>query len=457
MKRTTRMLILVGVLAIVIIGYTAISRLAAEDSATGTGGSAVSVFSINKDSVKEISWEYEDEEIAVEKVGSAWRYTGDSTFPLSLAKVDQMLTAISNVKASRAIEDVDSLAEYGLDKPSYRVRISNEEGLLVGFSIGDKNEITGDYYLKTDDSESIYLVDGTLPAAFGNTLLDVVQRETIPDMTTVDALVISTPKKTNRIVYMSTHKGITYTNAYKWFYEFDVDGNIAYAPLGTAKVNKLQNKIKNIVWEDCLEYNVKESELSAYGLDDPGVTITAEFAKGDFTLMLGHTDGDSYYAKTGDSGIVYLVSKETLDDITSADFETLRSDDVCLMEWETVDSMEITVDGKTSIIYFERPEEGSEVSFIVDGFPGNLERVDKLLRSINAMTSIDQTDNPSPFTEPEVRIVFHRNTEYFHTMVMSLYLYDSQSYLVEFDGQSRLLVGTEDVGELKEAFSSLLD
>lgn len=454
MKRATRMLILAAVLVVVIIGYVAITRLTAEDSAEGVGGSDVTVFSVNTATVTELSWEYDEEEILLKKVGGTWQYSGDSAFPLSMAKVNTMLTAISEVKASRSIEDIAALSEYGLDDPTYKIRISSDNGPLVTCSIGDKNEITGDYYLIIDDRQTVYMVDGNLPDAFGNTLMDIVERETVPDVSSAETLIISTPHSDNKIVYKSSHSGITYTNAYKWFYEFDVDGNKGYAPLGMLKVNKLQNQIKGIVWQDCVEYNATDEALKTYGLDEPRVTVTAKLPSGDFTLMLGDFEGERCYAKTGNSGIVYTISTETADSLAAVDFESLRADDVCLMEWNTVDSMEILVDGKTRTIYFERSEEG-DVSYLVDGYPGESEKVDKFLRSIDAMTTIDQTDKPSPFSEPEVKIVFHRNTEYFHTMVLSLYLYDSQSYLVEFDGQSRLLVGIDDVGRLKEAFGAL--
>ena len=457
MNRVTKMLILAAVLAVVLIGYSAISRLVAEDSSNGVVGSEVSVFSMDVSAVTQLAWEYKDEEIVLEKVGGAWQYSGDSAFPLSSSKVSAMFSAISKVTASRAIEDVDTLVEYGLDKPGYKIRISNADGLLVTFYIGDKNEITGDYYLITDSSQTVYMVDDGLPSAFGNTLMDIVERESIPDISSAEMLMISTPENTNKIVFMSTHKGITYTSAYKWFYEFDVEGNIAYAPVGTQKASNLQSKITGIVWEDCVEYNVTESELKSYGLDNPRVEITAQMKNGDFTLMLGDSVEDSCYARIGNSGIVYLISADTVDAFTEVNFESLRPDDVCLMEWNTVDSMEITVDGRTRTIIFDRSKDGAEMSIIVDGYPGDTEAVGNLLGSINDMASIDQTDKTSPFSDPEVRVVFHRNTEYFHTMVLSLYRYNSQSYQVEFDGQSRLLVGNDDVAALKEAFEALYE
>jgi hypothetical protein len=456
MKRTTRMLILAAVLAVVVIGYTAVSRLITGQDEADVDGGDISVTSHDLMAIEKLEWEYNGEKITLSKEGGRWRYAKDGAFPLDLNKVETMLSAIQEIKASRSIEQIDSLSEYGLEEPGCKITVGTLEGSKFTYHVGDKNEVTGEYYLLTGQSEKVYMVDSGLHNAFSKTLMDMVQRQEIPDLSSAKEIMIETPDSLKKIVYKDTHKGITYTNAYKWFYEFDVEGNIVYSPLGSNKVRRLQSSVSDITWKGCVDYDATNDELANYGLDRPRVVVNVKYSNGDFNLMFGDQVDDNCYAKTGDTGIVYLVSTDVVEELISVDFESLRPDDVCLMEWNTVDSIEIEVDGKALTIYFDRSNEGA-VSYIVNGYQGDAEAVENLLDSITGMTSVEQTDKASPFKEPEVRIVFHRNTEFFHTMTLSLFKFNSQSYLVEFDGQSRLLVGNDDVFELKEAFAELAD
>lgn len=453
MKRMTRMLVLIAILAAVAIGYSLISRLASEKDDAGVGGKDISVASHNIGAVEKLEWEYNGEEVSLIKEAGRWKYADDGAFPLDTTKVDAMLSAIGEIKASRSIDQAGSLAEYGLEEPKCRITVT-VGGTDYNYIVGNKNEVTGEYYLLTGQSDKVFLVGSGLYTAYSKTLLDMVSRESIPDLSAASEISIETPDGTKKIVYKDKHEGITYTSAYKWFYEFDVSGNIVYSPVGTNKVRKLQNSVSGIKWISCVDYNATNDELADYGLDNPRAVITIKYSKADFKLLFGDNVDGNCYAKTGNTGIVYLVSADAADEILAADFESLRPDDVCLMEWDTVDSIEAEIDGRGLTIYFDRSGEGA-VSYIVDGRPGDSSAVKNFLSSITGLTSDGQTDKPAPFKDPEVRIVFHRNTEYFHTMTLSLYRFDSRNYLVEFDGQARLLVGNDDVFELKEAFAAL--
>ena len=462
MKRMTRMLILIAVLAAVAIGYSLISRLSSGQDNAGASNKEISVASHDSNAVERLEWEYKGERIRLVKENNRWKYAEDGAFPLDLSKVQTMLSAISDIKASRSIDQAGSLSEYGLEEPQCIITVTSG-GTEYTYFIGSKNEVTGEYYLYTGQGDKVYMVNSGLYTAYSKTLLDMVVRQSIPDLTTAKEISIETPEGLKKIVYKDKHEGITYTNAYKWFYEFAVEGNTVYSPVGSDKVRNLQRDISGIKWVSCVDYFATGDELADYGLDSPRAVVSVKFSNGDFKLMFGDYVDDNCYAMAGDSGIVYTVSASDVDDLLKVDFDSLRPDDVCLMEWETVDSMEVEVDGETLMIYFERGnsvdgESGSgvkEVSYIIDGRQGDSTAVKKFLDAITGLTSDGETDKPAPFKDPEVKIVFNRNTEFFHTMTLSLYRFNSQSYLVEFDGQARLLVGNDDVFELKEAFAVL--
>ena len=69
------------------------------------------------------------------------------------------------------------------------------------------------------------------------------------------------------------------------------------------------------------------------------------------------TANDTYYAKLTDSNIVYTISQEVYDAAVNASYEELKPDEVILLDWSTVDSIEIEFDGN---VYAVEVENGGE-------------------------------------------------------------------------------------------------
>ena len=71
---------------------------------------------------------------------------------------------------------------------------------------------------------------------------------------------------------------------------------------------------------------------------------------------------------------MYTVAAEKVEDLLEATYETLRPDDACLMDWDTVDALDIVCDGEATTVSFVRTEEQDDdgetvvsTSYEVDG------------------------------------------------------------------------------------------
>jgi hypothetical protein len=115
--------------------------------------------------------------------GGTWTATEDSSIIIDQTYPEAMLSALSEIVATRAIENAD-LSEYGLSEPAYTIQIP--EGAISGGAIsgsnptalliGDESGLGGQRYLSAGD-DTVYLVDTALYDAFAYNITDIQQQE----------------------------------------------------------------------------------------------------------------------------------------------------------------------------------------------------------------------------------------------------------------------------------------
>ena len=144
------------------------------------------------------------------------------------------------------------------------------------------------------------------------------------------------------------------------------------------------------------------------------------------------------------SSMVYLIDTETADSLRYASYSSLRSDNLCSMDWDTVDRLDITLDGTTYTISFdvtETEEDGEAVTdtlYTWDGQELNSSDVESLLSAVNSLAATGDASASGGETQL-VSFTFHRNTDTYQTLTLTFYQYDSANCLVEFNGETRLL------------------
>ena len=85
-----------------------------------------------------------------------WNVTSPEQFEAKKNIVDSMTYAISKLRGTAPVEKKD-LAEYGLDNPTHTVSAFLKDGIEKKLLFGKKTE-KNEYYVKTADSDLIYLV-----------------------------------------------------------------------------------------------------------------------------------------------------------------------------------------------------------------------------------------------------------------------------------------------------------
>ena len=194
MKRGKKLIALLAALVILTGAALAATLLNPErQEGSGQEEEKISIFTLDSDSVTALSWTYEEETLSFLCDGGQWSYADDAAFPLDSSYLEDMVTALSDVTASKSISEPEDLAQYGLEEPTCTVTVSTGEDREL--RIGDATSLDGLRYCSTGDG-NVYLVDSALLDAFSYGLSDLVQMETIPDMDSTDSFTASSIGRT---------------------------------------------------------------------------------------------------------------------------------------------------------------------------------------------------------------------------------------------------------------------
>lgn len=464
MKRGSKLLLLCGVLVVLGVGYVAVRQLAADpdelEESIALAGPA---------SPQSLTWTDDSGTLTLNNGESGWSYADDSAFPLDQTVPEDMTAALSAAAATRQIDTPESLEDYGLDAPVLTITAQDEDGTEYSYAFGDVNELTGEYYLLYNGEEdTVYLVGSDLHDAFNYDLYDMVEMETLPEFGSVTGLSVAQPQGSLTLRYEEDGSSLSYDPDNHWFLE---KGDSLLA-LDAGKVSSLTGAITGLYWKSCVTYDVDDQELAAWGLDDNAAVITATYTaaidEGEetaeeetFVLRLGNTSDEGTYAMLEGSSMVYLIDSETADSLRYASYSSLRSDSICSMDWDTVDRLDITLDGTTYTISFdvtETEEDGETVTdtlYTWDGQELDSSAVESLLSAVNGLTATGDASGSGGEAQL-VSFTFHRNTEdQFAQLTLTLSAWDTGSYLASLTGESSRLVDRSAVTDLTEQIQTL--
>ena len=260
MKRGTKLLILLAVLAVVGLGawlaarYTA--QLEAEEESAG-----VAVLSIDTETVTALGWTYDGETVSLACADGQWSYADSDACPIDQSYPQNMVDTLAEVLAQETIAEPEDLASYGLDDPQCTVTLT-ADGTDYELLIGDETVLGGQLYLSTGDG-SVYLVDTSLLDAFAYGLYDIIQMEEIPAMDDVSALTIDGETRTMEIRRQEDN-GLAYSDDYVWFLAEGGD----WLALDTDLTESLVETVTGLTWQSCVSYDASEEEPDHFPTPD---------------------------------------------------------------------------------------------------------------------------------------------------------------------------------------------
>lgn len=509
MHRSKRLLILVGVLAVVCAAAFLATRVQEQQEQVEASGETV--LAIDAGNVASLAWTSGEAEYAFHK-DETWIYDADEAFPVSAEALEELLAPFSSFNAAFVIRDVTDYAQYGLEEPECTIEIGTADASYT-IALGDMSAMDDQRYVSIGDG-NVYLAVTDPMDAFAVELSDLIDNDEIPQMDTVTALSL-TGAVEESIAYVEVG-GPSYSDEDVYFLQSGEES----LPLDTDLVEDYLGGIRDLVLTDYATYNATEIELASFGLNDPALTVTVEYEQqaeaaeegaepettaGTLALHIGRveeaeesaeeTDAAAeetaesaedaqeeaqyaYYLRVGDSPIVYNLSDADGEALFAGSYDDLRHRQVFWGDFDDVAQATILLDNQTYTLTAQTGEtdetaetgetadaaagsaeptavagdEDAEITWTCNGEPVDVTGIRDKLAALTA----EEFTSEAPADQLEISLTLDLNDEDVPQVRIQLYRYDGASCLAVLDGEPAALVAREDVVDLMEAVRTLL-
>ena len=496
MHRSKRLLILVGVLAVVCAAAFLATRVQEQQEQVEASGETV--LAIDAGSVTSLAWTSGEAEYAFHK-DETWIYDADEAFPVSAEALEELLAPFSSFNAAFVIRDVTDYAQYGLEEPECTIEIGTAEASYT-IALGDMSAMDDQRYVSIGDG-NVYLAVSDPMDAFAVELSDLIDNDEIPQMDTVTALSL-TGAVEETIAYVE-EGGPSYSDEDVYFLQSGEES----LPLDTDLVEDYLGEIRSLVLTDYATYNATEIELASFGLNDPALTVTVEYEQqaeaaeegaepettaGTLALHIGRVEEETeesaeeteesaedaqeeaqyaYYLRVGDSPIVYNLSDADGEALFAGSYDDLRHRQVFWGDFDDVAQATILLDNQTYTLTAQTAEtdetadaaaesaeptaaaeEDAEITWTCNGEPVDVTGIRDKLAALTA----EEFTSEAPADQLEISLTLNLNDEDVPQVRIQLYRYDGASCLAVLDGEPAALVAREDVVDLMEAVRTLL-
>ena len=274
-NKTVKMVIAVAVLVVCCGAYAGVKTYVAhqeKEESKEEAEESTTVFTASTDNIKSLNFMVDDTETTFEKDNDSWVKKDETDFPVNQSTLDSAASAVASIESDRVLDDVDDLAEYGLDSPSNTIKIvtkpDDEDGddTTTTLYVGDENSSTSQYYIKKDDDDkTVYLVDSSCVEPFTKTLNEYAQMEDFPAISSTDTITK---------IFVDGDKSYKLTkNADTSVWSVKGDGDEEKAD--SATVSSLVSSFGSMAYNSLADYKCEDK--SKYGLDKPYATITVDY------------------------------------------------------------------------------------------------------------------------------------------------------------------------------------
>lgn len=337
-NKTVKMLLAAAILVVCCGAYAGVKSYVSsqeqKEAEAEEEEESVTVFSASSDDIQSLGFLVDDTETTFEKDGDTWIKKDETDFPVDQTTLDNAASAIVSVDADRVLEDVEDLAEYGLEEPSNQIYIVSQteadteetdpeesdtkeestEAVTTVFYVGDENQSTGQYYVrKDDDKKTVYLVDSSYVEPFAKSLYDYAQMEDFPAISATDTIrQITVEGKEDYSLSKNEDTGL-----------WSIKSGENEEKADSATASSLVSSFGSMAYDSLVDYKCEDK--SKYGLDEPYAVITVDYqeeveveTEEDMDTNISEKDPNE---DTSDE-ITETVTESEEDDSTEIDEET---------------------------------------------------------------------------------------------------------------------------------------
>lgn len=503
MKKSTKLVSAVVVLAVLGGVYVGLNTYVSKEEKAESSSeeeSKTEVFSVKTDDIKSLGFIVDKKEVTFEKKDDSWVKKDETAFPVNQTTLDSAASAIETVEADRVLEDVEDLAEYGLDSPSNTVIVDTADG-TTKLNIGDENTSTNQYYISRDDDDStVYVVAADTVSPFMNSLYDYAQGEDFPTIDSSTVKKVQVSEDEDSYVLEENSDGATW--------DVSGDGSSDKESADTTAAGNVTSGLGSFAFDQFINYNAEN--LSQYGLDKPYATITVDYqeeveddstdstesGENDSTasesdsensdttadtdsssedadsktttvdkqlvIYVGDEAGDGSRYVTVDNKQIYTMSTDTLSAVIDKTPSDLWSLIVNYLSVKNLDQLQVTYGETTNTVNVSREtstdDDGNEketTTYQLDG-----EEIESTTfttfynKLINMAGQKRLTEAYTPAADPEMTAVFTDSDK--NQTTVTFYTYDT-NYYAAVVGDKVFLVNKMTVKEMFNAYETMVN
>lgn len=187
MKKQKKQLIALCVLLLICIvawvGLTKWNKSQEQKKKEEEEASKVTVTDVNTEDVNAFSYQYNNETLSFVKEDDTWYYEADKSISLDQDTMETLIATTAQLTAEQEIKDYEDLSEYGLETPSNTITLTTGDGTTT-LLIGNKNDMLSQYYVKTNQSDSIYLAGSAVYTTYQKGIADLTVTESTEESAT---------------------------------------------------------------------------------------------------------------------------------------------------------------------------------------------------------------------------------------------------------------------------------
>ena len=440
-----------------------------------------------------------------------WTYDPNPSFPLNQSTIRDAVNMLANLNANAVVEEnCTDWAEYGLDKPSHEMFLTEKDNVMHHISLGKQNSVNSQYYMRIDDDPAVYLIGENLAnyTMRGVDYLLKVETVTMPQSDSLTSLTYapSKDKTAGWSVKMLDNTGYEYNYFADWVWFYD-DAERNNAPADHTKSTDLMTAFSEIQLYSGVYFDADEKKLEEFGLteknpataalgyayvesvdtgkkDENGEAVT-ESVPHENTLLIGkqayEVEGktepvekadERYYVRLADSTTVYAMYPSALEKIITIESSQLYSTGYAFVLMDEIENIDVNftdTEGKKRTINYklihhpkkdeESGEETDEIEYFMNGVAVESKYVVSMYYQFVYLTA-DRALNRDEKTaeyDPALEIVYHLSNPKWETVTIGYTPFDNNYYQVTINGEDALLINKREIESINSDLTEAID
>lgn len=163
-RRTLGVLLFLILLAGGVFALLTLRNAREEQAASAAADGTIPLAAVSGSDLTQIVLHYQGETNTLLYTADGWTLAEDPAYHLDTSACNTMLTALSSLNAKRELSP-QAGEDYGLAEPALTIEVT-AAGETDTYTFGASNTMTGDLYVRKNNSDVIYTVSGTKAACF---------------------------------------------------------------------------------------------------------------------------------------------------------------------------------------------------------------------------------------------------------------------------------------------------